>query len=106
MVGLRDFFNCHCYVPCKEMDDILEKLRNLGVRNKTELRGYASVWNLKKLGFRDEDVYNIMNIFFAVVRREETDSGDSEDQQHGESLFQRRAPIDHGEDTNIGRLTR
>jgi hypothetical protein len=88
------------------MDDILEKLRNLGVKNKTELRGFASVWNLKKLGFRDEDVNNVMKSFFAVVRREETDSGDSEDRQHGESLFQRALLLDHGEDTYMGRLTR
>jgi hypothetical protein len=79
MVGLRDSINHHCYIPCKGMDDILEKLRNLGVKNKTELCGFASVWNLKKLGFRDEDVNNIMKSFFAVVRRDETDSSDSED---------------------------
>jgi hypothetical protein len=89
------------------MDDILEKLRNLGVKNKTELRGFASVWNLKKLGFCDEDVNNIMKSFFAIVRHEETDYfGDSEDRQHGESLFQRGLILDHGEDTNMGRLTR
>jgi hypothetical protein len=106
MVGLRDFFNRHCYIPCKDLDDILERLSNLGVKNKTDLRGFASVWNLKKLGLSDEDINNIMSSFFAVVRRDDADSHDYDsDRQHGEAAF-RDLLLDHGDDTYISRLTR
>jgi hypothetical protein len=87
------------------MDDILERLRNLGVKNKADLRGFASVWSLKKLGFSDEDTNNIMSSFFAVVRRDADLHDSDSDRQHGGSAF-RDLLLDHGDDTYISRLTR
>lgn len=105
MVGLRDFFNRHCFIPCKEMDDILERLRNLGIKNTVDLRGFVSVWNLKKLGFSDYDINNIMKSFFAVVRNDSDSHDYDTDRQHGEFAF-RDLLLDHEEDIYISRLTR
>lgn len=71
-VDLRAFFNAHCLITCKKLDEILDELSKMGVKNTNEFRGFVSVWNLQKLGLDEDDINSIMKSLFATAKYDDT----------------------------------
>ena len=59
------------------IETYIASLSKVGVNNKGDLRGFASIWNLKKLSIREHDVQNIMQTLFADVKAAESRTSNS-----------------------------
>ena len=55
-------------VATDRIDGYIVSLSKMGVNNERDLRGFASIWNLEKVGMRGCDIQNIMQSLFADVK--------------------------------------
>ena len=55
-------------VSTDRIDAYITSLSKMGVNNEHDLRGFASIWNLEKVGMRGCDIQNIMQSLFADVK--------------------------------------
>ena len=51
-------------IPVDRIDNYVSNLSKIGVNNERDLRGFASIWNLQKIGMYGCDIQNIMQSLF------------------------------------------
>ena len=59
------------------IETYIASLSRVGVNNEGDLRGFASIWNLKKISIREHDVQNIMQTLFANIKAAESRASSS-----------------------------
>ena len=65
--SLRMFF-LDLKISVERIDEYVANLSLMGVKNESDLRGFASIWNLEKVGMCDIDIQHVMQLLFANIR--------------------------------------
>ena len=78
--SFRTFF-LKLQVDADLIETYIASLSKVGVNNEGDLRGFASIWNLEKIGIHQHDVQNIMQTLFADVKAAESTMSSSNEER-------------------------
>ena len=108
--SFKNFF-LKLQVDANLIESYISSLCKVGVNNEGDLRGFASIWNLEKIGIREHDVQIIMQSLFADMKAAESTTSSSNEERFliDEEGLQSAPSYLHGRPTAIpasSRLTK